>query len=115
MSQLDRLMTISLLPVDRAGLVSTRRDIHQHPELGFEETRTATLVADRLRAFDYHVTSGSGKTGAFVLPLLQRIDVSQAVTQALILVPTRELAILNQVRGADSPLRAGTLVKRVVA
>jgi predicted Zn-dependent protease len=29
-------------------------------------------------------------------------------------VPTRELAILNQVGGADSPLRAGTLVKRVV-
>jgi predicted Zn-dependent protease len=29
-------------------------------------------------------------------------------------VPTRELAILNQVPGEDSPLRAGTLVKRVV-
>jgi hypothetical protein len=29
-------------------------------------------------------------------------------------VPTRELAILNQVGGADSPLRGGTLVKRVV-
>ena len=57
----------SLPPVDRDGLVSTRRDIHQHPELGFEETRTATLVADRLRAFDYTVTPGIGKTGVVAL------------------------------------------------
>src|SRR2546425_7426019 len=39
------------------------RSIHQHPELGFEETRTANLVADRLRALDYDVTPGIGKTG----------------------------------------------------
>jgi len=50
-------------PVDRAALIATRRDIHQHPELGFEETRTSNLVADRLRALHYHVTSGIGKTG----------------------------------------------------
>ena len=52
-----------LAPVDRASLVATRRDIHQHPELGFEETRTAALVAERLRKLDYHVTPGVGKTG----------------------------------------------------
>ncbi len=53
----------SLAPVDRPSLVATRRDIHQHPELGFEETRTATLIADRLRTFGYEVTPGVGKTG----------------------------------------------------
>lgn len=36
--------------------------------------------------------TGSGKTGAFLLPLLERLDPSRAETQALILVPTRELA-----------------------
>ena len=36
--------------------------------------------------------TGSGKTGAFVLPLLERLDPSRAVSQALVLVPTRELA-----------------------
>lgn len=36
--------------------------------------------------------TGSGKTGAFLLPILDRIDVSKAVCQALVLVPTRELA-----------------------
>ncbi|HNV69510.1 MAG TPA: DEAD/DEAH box helicase, partial [Candidatus Ozemobacteraceae bacterium] len=36
--------------------------------------------------------TGSGKTGAFVLPIMQMIDPTQPVTQALIMAPTRELA-----------------------
>lgn len=36
--------------------------------------------------------TGSGKTGAFILPILARIDPNLAATQALVLVPTRELA-----------------------
>lgn len=36
--------------------------------------------------------TGSGKTGAFLLPMLERLDPSQNRTQALVLVPTRELA-----------------------
>lgn len=36
--------------------------------------------------------TGSGKTGAFVLPILERTDVSRATCQSLVLVPTRELA-----------------------
>ncbi|MBU0494466.1 MAG: DEAD/DEAH box helicase [Chloroflexi bacterium] len=36
--------------------------------------------------------TGSGKTGAFVLPILDRVDTRRAVCQALVLVPTRELA-----------------------
>lgn len=57
----------TLAPVDRESLIATRRDIHQHPELGFEETRTAALIADRLRTFDYHVTPGIGKTGVVAI------------------------------------------------
>ncbi len=45
-------------------LVETRRDIHRHPELGFRETRTAGLVADRLRALGFDdVRTGAGVTG----------------------------------------------------
>ena len=40
-----------------------RRDIHAHPELGFEEHRTADLVADRLEAFGLEVYRGIGRTG----------------------------------------------------
>jgi hypothetical protein len=38
-------------------------DLHSHPELSMQETRTAGLAADRLRAADYEVTTGVGKTG----------------------------------------------------
>jgi ATP-dependent RNA helicase DeaD len=37
--------------------------------------------------------TGTGKTAAFALPILSRIDVQQRAPQALVLVPTRELAI----------------------
>ena len=36
--------------------------------------------------------TGSGKTGAFVLPILEKIDASEPGCQALVLAPTRELA-----------------------
>jgi len=54
--------------------------------------------------------TGSGKTGVFLLPLLARLDPSRPVCQALVLVPTRELA--RQVWGealkicGDAGLRA---------
>ncbi|WP_169566503.1 M20 aminoacylase family protein [Sneathiella limimaris] len=40
-----------------------RRDIHQHPELCFEEVRTAQIVAEKLRSWGIEVTEGIGKTG----------------------------------------------------
>jgi hippurate hydrolase len=42
---------------------SIRRDIHQHPELGFEENRTGLLVASLLRQWCYAVHEGIGGTG----------------------------------------------------
>jgi amidohydrolase len=39
------------------------KDVHTHPELSMQETRTAGLAADRLRAAGYEVTTGVGKTG----------------------------------------------------
>jgi amidohydrolase len=50
-------------------LVATRRDLHMHPEMGFEEVRTAGIVADRLNSLGYEVVAGVGKTG--VVGLLQ--------------------------------------------
>src|SRR5690349_4925104 len=37
--------------------------------------------------------TGTGKTAAFALPILAKIDLTRATPQALVLVPTRELAI----------------------
>ena len=50
--------------------IALRRDIHAHPELGFEEHRTAALVADKLRQWGYEVHTGIGGTG--VVGRLQR-------------------------------------------
>src|ERR1017187_4744182 len=46
-----------------AELTGWRRDLHAHPELGFEETRTSDLVAAKLAAFGLTVHRGLGKTG----------------------------------------------------
>ena len=45
------------------AFIALRRDIHQHPELAFEEHRTSALVADKLRGWGYAVTTGLGGTG----------------------------------------------------
>ena len=44
-------------------LTKWRRTFHQHPEVGFAETRTAALVADELRNLGLRVETGVGKTG----------------------------------------------------
>ncbi|MAD28310.1 MAG: peptidase M20 [Woeseiaceae bacterium] len=44
-------------------LVSFRRDIHAHPELGFEEFRTANKIAEALKDIGLEVHTGIGKTG----------------------------------------------------
>jgi hippurate hydrolase len=44
-------------------LIALRRDLHRHPEVGFEETRTAAVVAERLRSWGLEVTEGLARTG----------------------------------------------------
>ena len=46
-----------------AALQSLRRDIHAHPELGFEEQRTADLIARTLTGWGIPVHRGLGRTG----------------------------------------------------
>ncbi|MEV5607413.1 amidohydrolase [Streptomyces sp. NPDC052225] len=54
-----------LAPLDsiRSALADCYRDLHEHPEVGYQETRTAGIVADRLRVLGYEVTTGVGTTG----------------------------------------------------
>ena len=55
----------TLAEIERAHgeLTELRRDIHAHPELAFQETRTSNLVAERLRQWGLEVHTGLGKTG----------------------------------------------------
>ena len=63
------LRNLDVLLPDLAELY---KDVHSHPELSMQETRTAGLAADRLRAAGYEVTTGVGKTG--VVGLLRNGD-----------------------------------------
>jgi amidohydrolase len=64
-------MTHSEFKREAAGLyedlVRVRRDLHRHPELGFQETRTAALVAQTLTDLGLEVQSGVGQTGVVAL------------------------------------------------
>ena len=55
-------------------MVSLRRDLHAHPELGFQEFRTAGLVAGMLEAMGIEVHRGVGKTGVVGIIRGQRDD-----------------------------------------
>lgn len=56
--ELDRLTTQV-----NSKVVAWRRDIHAHPELGMQETRTAALVASHLKSLGMEVRTGVGGTG----------------------------------------------------
>ena len=47
----------------QADFAAVRRDLHMHPELGFEEHRTAKVVCDRLAALGIEFHAGIGRTG----------------------------------------------------
>ncbi|MBN2170649.1 MAG: amidohydrolase [Candidatus Krumholzibacteriota bacterium] len=53
----------TLTDSERADLVALRRDFHRHPELGFQETRTMGVIAERLRALGLEPRTGVAGTG----------------------------------------------------
>jgi amidohydrolase len=55
------------LDAQYAHIEALYKDIHSHPELGFQETRTAARLAQEMRALGYEVTEGVGKTGIVAL------------------------------------------------
>ncbi len=69
-------------------------------EMGFEEfteiqTQTIPLINNGLDVIG-HSQTGTGKTAAFALPILDHLDFEDPSVQALILCPTRELAVQVQ-------------------
>jgi len=60
-----------------AQMIQWRHDLHQHPELGFAEHRTAARVSELLRSFGVEVHEGVGNTG--VVGILERGDGSGSI------------------------------------
>ena len=59
----DFMTPVEYLRADHAELIALRRDLHAHPELGFEEHRTAEVVVRELTALGVEHHAGIGKTG----------------------------------------------------
>lgn len=83
-------------------LIGWRRDIHQHPELGDQETRTATLVADHLRTLGLEVRTEVARTG--VVGVLQGGQAGPTVVlradmDALPVKELTELPFASQAKG----------------
>jgi ATP-dependent RNA helicase DeaD len=85
---------VHLEPIDLAHVPDKLRD-------AASRAGWTSLMPVQARAIPYllaghnaiiQARTGSGKTGAFVLPMLERIDAAQPHPQVLVLVPTRELA-----------------------
>lgn len=61
--QSDSVKVNKLVNAVESKVIAWRRDLHQHPELGNRETRTAEIIANHLRSLGLEVTTGVGKTG----------------------------------------------------
>ena len=55
--------TIDRIEAFADELTAIRRDLHAHPEIGFEEVRTSGIVADKLTQWGIEVHRGLGGTG----------------------------------------------------
>ncbi|WP_121065369.1 M20 aminoacylase family protein [Chachezhania antarctica] len=78
-----------------------RRDLHRHPEFGFEETRTAAFVADTLRSFGIEVATGVGDTG--VVGTLKRGKSNRAIALRADMDALRIMESGSRDHGSDTP------------
>jgi hippurate hydrolase len=96
LSNLDKLLP---------DLETLYKDVHSHPELSMQETRTADIAADRLQKAGYEVTTGIGKTG--VVGLLRNGDgptiMLRADMDALPIAENTGLEYASKVSATDAP------------
>src|SRR6187455_1159384 len=84
-------------------LIAWRRDIHQHPELGDQETRTAKLVADHLRALGLEVRTGVARTGVVGILKGGKLGDTVALRADMDALPVKELVDLPFASKAKQP------------
>jgi len=95
---------LSSLPELLPSLEAIYKDVHAHPELSMQETRTAGLAANHLTDAGYEVTTGVGKTG--VVGVLRNGDGPIVMLRAdMDALPIREdtgLPYASRVMGMDA-------------
>ncbi|WP_412068823.1 DEAD/DEAH box helicase [Rubrivirga sp. IMCC43871] len=110
----DRKLTTPFDDPDPDREVAGIADLPERLQQGVEALGWPALMPVQAEAIPYILENrdlivqsrtGSGKTGAFLLPLLEKLDVREKTTQALVLCPTRELA--SQIHAEFERMNAG--------
>ncbi|WP_412061882.1 DEAD/DEAH box helicase [Rubrivirga sp. IMCC45206] len=110
----ERKLTTPFDDPDPDREVAAIADLPERLQQGIEALGWPALMPVQAEAIPYILDNrdlivqsrtGSGKTGAFLLPLLEKLDVREKTTQALVLCPTRELA--SQIHAEFERMNAG--------
>ena len=83
----------------RGDVVAIRRDLHRHPELSHQETRTAEVAAERGEALGFDVRSGVGGTGVIA-------DLAGATSGPTLMLRADMDALPVLERAGDRPVRS---------
>jgi len=96
---------------DTERLQKIFKDIHQHPELGFMETRTANIVAKELKALGYEVKTGIGVTGVVGIlkngdgpTVMFRADMDANAVEEATGLPYASKVFAKRPDGSESPV-----------
>lgn len=102
-------MIINIYPEINAisnEIVSIRRDFHKHPELGFEEHRSAKIIAEQLTNFGLDVEIGVGKTGVVGVLNPNHIGRTIALRADMDALPIQEISSLEYASQNDGVMHA---------
>jgi hippurate hydrolase len=96
---------------DTPRLTAIFKDIHQNPELGFMETRTAAIVAKELKALGFKVTTGIGGTGVVAVltngdgpVVMYRADMDANAVEEATGLPYASKVRVKRADGAEVPV-----------
>ena len=102
---------LDTIPELLPDLAELYEDLHAHPELSFQEVRTAGLLADRLEALGYEVTRGLGGTGVVAVlangsgpTVLLRADIDALPVEELTGLPYASRARATGQDGREVPV-----------
>lgn len=96
---------------DNEKFVKIFKDIHQNPELGFMESRTATIVAKELKSYGYQTTEKIGKTGVAAVMkngdgpvVMYRADMDANAVKETTGLPYASTKIVKLEDGSETPV-----------
>jgi len=97
----------SALPVDLAAITAIRHDIHAHPEIGYEEHRTRSVIERELAASGVEFMGGVAETGVIAyLPATEPTSKTIALRADIDALPIQELTDLPYASQTASRMHA---------